>query len=157
MDLEPRIVKVQSAEQLNSQARELERQGRRVIDCNAFPDGIVGKLAFWVPPPGKEQSWTPMDADAVWLTWEKYGRMLAPHRTKIESGDKLFELFSHHKDHGIVGYVDEKQAGFICFCRAAEGVSDVFFVDLADMKEIPPELRKYVNPVAQVLDSKSHE
>jgi hypothetical protein len=151
MDLEPRVVKVESAEQLQKQAAELEKQGRRVIECNAFPDGIVGKLAFWVPPPGKEQAWTPLDADAIWLTWEKFGRVLEPHRTKVENGNQLFEIFSKHKDHGIVGYVDEKQAGFICFCRAAEGVSDVFFVDLADLKEVPPELLRSIEPMAQVV------
>jgi hypothetical protein len=151
MDLEPRVVKVESAEQLQKQAAELEKQGRRVIECNAFPDGIVGKLAFWVPPPGKEQAWTPLDADAIWLTWEKFGRVLEPHRTKVENGNQLFEIFSKHKDHGIVGYVDEKQAGFICFCRAAEGVSLVFFVHFHDLKGLPPELLRSIEPMAQVV------
>jgi hypothetical protein len=153
MDLEPRVVKVESEEQLRKQVAELEKQGRRVIYCNALPDGICGKLAFWVPPPGKEEAWTPKDADAIWLTWEKFGRMLEPHRTKVATGNQLFELFSEHKDHGIIGYLDDKQAGFICFCKAKEGISNVFFIDLVDMKEVPPELRKYINTAAQVIDS----
>lgn len=157
MDLEPKTIKVNSELALVTQAAEFEKQGRRVIDCSVFPDGIIGKLAFLVPPEGKAlvNEWTAKDADAIWLTWEKFGRVLEPIREQVSDGNRLFELFSEHKDHGIVGYIDEQHAGFICFCKAkSEGKSHVFFVELANLKDIPPELQKYI-PTARVVDPKS--
>jgi hypothetical protein len=160
MDLEPRTVKVDSEEHLKAQVEELQKQGRRIIDCNVFENGIVGKLAFWVPPEGKhlEKAWTPQDADAIWLTWEKFGKTLEPEKVRVIDGTQLFKLFNEHKSHQIVGFTNsmEKTAGFICFCKAAEGKSLVMFVHLADAKGIPPELlTMFSEPAAQVVDPKT--
>ena len=157
MDLTPRTIKVDSEEHLGTQVEELKKQGRRVIDCNVFENGIIGKLAFWVPPEGKslEKEWTPKDADAIWLTWEKYGKVLQPEKTQLTSGEQLFQLFNEHKDHKIAGFTNsmEKTAGFICFCKASEGKSLQFFVHMSDAKGIPPELLTlFHEPAAQVVD-----
>jgi len=115
----------------------------------------MGKLAFWVPPQGKnlEKEWTAMDADAIWLTWEMFGRVLQPEKIRVTDGNNLFKLYGEHKDHQIVGFTNSitRSAGFVCFCRAHEGKSLVFAIDLADMKGIPPELLKYMQPAAEVV------
>lgn len=156
MDLQPKTIKVESKEQLEKQAAELEKQGRRVIDCNVFDDGVVGKLAFWAPPQGKhlEKEWTTMDADAIWLTWEMFGRVLQPEKVKITDGNDLFKLFGEHKDHKLVGFLNstDRTAGFVCFCKAKEGKSLVFSVHLSDTKGIPPELLKFMQPAAEVIE-----
>jgi hypothetical protein len=160
MDLEPRTVKVTSEAQLQAQVSELEKQGRRVIECNAFENGLRGKLAFWPPPEGHDpKKWTPQDADAVWLTWEICGRMLQPEKIVVTSGDELFKLFGEHRDHGITGFLNatDRIAGFVCFCKAKEGKSLVFSVRLDDAKGIPPELLKYLEPAAQVIDPTTRE
>jgi hypothetical protein len=160
MDLEPRVVKVDSEEHLKAQVAELQKQGRRVIECNVFENGIIGKLAFWVPPDDKVESWTPQDADAVWLTWQKYGRLLEPDKIHVKDGAKLFEMYNEHKEHQITAYTNAqtRHAGFVCFCKAhTEGKALVFFVSLTDMKGVPPELLAAFEQPAQVVDPKSRE
>ena len=152
MDLEPKIIQVSSEEELKTRSSEFEKSGRRVIDCNDFELGVMGKLAYLMPPEG--QSWSAEDADAIWVRWEIFGKELQTEKVQVTNGTKLFEVFTEHKDHGVCGFVNptDRVSGFICLCKAKdEGKSLVFSVSLHDMKGIPPELLKYMQPVAQVV------
>jgi hypothetical protein len=155
MNLEPRIIKCESEEALKRQTAELEKQGRRIIDCNVFEEGLVGKLGFRIPPEGKslEKKWTAQDADAIWLTWEKFGQVLQPERIMIKDGNSLFRTFAEHKDHPMMAYTNsvDKTAGFVCFCKASEGKSFVAAVKITDLKQVPPELLRALEPLAEVI------
>ncbi len=159
MDLEPKTIRVSSAEELRAKAFEHEKSGRRVIDCNVFEEGLIGKLSFILPPEGKASTWTPQEADATWIVWEKFGRMLQPEKTQVQDGTEMFKLFGEHKNHQIVGFTNsmDKSAGFVCFCKAEEGKSLVFTVDMSNAKELPPELKASFEPLAQVIDPKIPE
>lgn len=155
MDLEPKIVQVTSEEELISRAKEFLKAGRRVVDCNIFEEGVIGKLSFCVPPESKVpiDGWGTEKIDAIWLTWEKFGRRLQPEKIRIVDGNQMFSVFDEHRSHQIIGYTNsmEQAAGFVCFCRASEGKALVFFVDLANAKEIPLELLAALESPAEVI------
>ena len=150
MDLKPKIIKANSEEELIAKSAEFAKAGRRVIECNIFEDGIMGKMAYVVPPEGTDpEKWSAQDADAIWITWEKFGRLLIPEKTLIEDGNQMFTVFDQHRSHPMVGYTNSmtRTAGFVCFCQASEGKSLVFVVNMVVAKEIPEELKAFFEPV----------
>ena len=144
--MSPKIEMCLSEEQLLSKADECEKAGRRVIKCNILEDGIIGKMAFFSPPEGQENTWTEKQADMIWLTWEKFGRVLKPKKTLVENGRLLFGLYNEHQNHDLIGYTnaEDRTVGFICYCKADEGKSLVFYSTLSVTKEIPNELRSFI-------------
>ena len=158
MDLEPRTESVQSQEALDARGKELEKEGRRVLPCNMAEEGLFGLIAFFVPPEGKAlvEGWDEEKADAVWVTWLKYGQKLTPEIIEVKSGNDLHKVFTDHASHdGFTGFSNpaKRAAGFICHCKGQEHKSLVFQVTLSSMKELPPELMKLMDPYVQAVES----
>ncbi len=159
MDLDPRIESVSSQEALEARGQELEKEGRRVLPCNLAEEGIFGKLAFFIPPEGQAlvEEWTDEKADAVWVTWLKYGQKLVPDVTEVTNGNLLHQIFTLHSRHeGFSPFSNptKRCAGFICHCQAGERkASLVFQVNLTVAKELPPELMELMSPNIQVVKS----
>ena len=138
-------------------AFEFSKAGRRVIDCSIFEEGIIGKLAYVIPPEGTvPEKWSTEDADTVWFVWEKFGRCLHPEKVHVTDGNQMFTVFDEHRSHPMVGYTNPmtRTAGFVCYCKVSEGKSLVYFVDLMNAKEIPPELRDALESVAPITRSR---
>lgn len=139
-------VLLQSLDELNQKTRDLEDGGMRVIDCNDLEHGLVGKLAFFAPP-DNEVEWAESDARAVWFVWPRFGKSLTPEIIHAKASRELSKFYMQHTRHRISGFTNsvERSAGFVCYCKQAEGKSLVCSVKLPDLKDLDPELVRIIS------------